>query len=132
MIVGPSSPNPVQFSARLTLQLRAFGGSQTPTISSGSLEEGGRPPVSASANSIHSPSINTVVVLPVTHRIDEPFELTYQVSCGATGPASGSAGGALSFHGLPPGYGIISCQGFGGVVVPTASRTWGAVKAIYR
>ena len=43
-----------------------------------------------------------------------------------------TADGAISFVGLPPGYSIESCQGYAATPVPTARRTWGAVKRLYR
>lgn len=134
VLVGPSSPNPVTFNARLGVRLTALGSScclSAQTI--GRLQEASGPPVQASANSFNAPFVETVLILPIAHSVGEPFELTYSVSTGGSGPsASGSGGGALSFVGLPPGYGVESCQGFSGVVVATRPRTWGEVKASYR
>ena len=42
------------------------------------------------------------------------------------------AGGTFRFLGLPPGASIVSCQGFTGSPTPTASASWGRVKASYR
>jgi hypothetical protein len=72
--------------------------------------------------------------LSVARRAGQSFDLFLRVHADApNGPASGSAFGALFFEGLPPGYSIVSCQGFTtSAPVPTVHTTWGRVKQIYR
>ena len=139
-VIGPSSPQLVSFIARLGVRLTVTAISCCRVEAMGSLQEAGGPPVEVAATApvfdpefISHVDVDTVLTLPIAHLVGEPFELTYSVAGGGTGVrVTASADGALSFSGLPSGYGVVSCQGFAGVVVPTRPRTWGGVKSSYR
>ena len=62
----------------------------------------------------------------------QPTRLRFKIDayCHAS---SGGGGGSFTFAGLPPGAGIVSCQGYvAGVVVPASGTTWGRLKTLYR
>ncbi len=69
--------------------------------------------------------------LPLSHAPGEEFVI--EVYSYASAVSYAQATSELSFTGLPPGYGIASCQGFAGSgAVPTLPSTWGRLKARYR
>jgi len=68
-----------------------------------------------------------------------PFLLRMGAGCGTSlngcgaGSASASVGGQLTILDLPPGYVLLSCQGFSaGGATPARSESWGRVKIRYR
>ncbi len=62
-----------------------------------------------------------------------PLEVTYEVSADGWGyyPTL-TVNGQLGFIGLPDGGRITSCNGFDSSPLAVETRTWGAVKALYR
>jgi hypothetical protein len=139
VLVGPVSSQPIQFV--VLLQLNGSASTSGTNFSSasavGSLAQGSEPAVTASVSSWWSnPSdyLSTTLSLPQSRLVGESFEITYRTSAEATGPVNNEARitGVLSFSGLPPGHGIMSCQGFAGQVVPVLTRSWGALKVTYR
>lgn len=62
-----------------------------------------------------------------------PLEITYEVSADGWGyyPTL-TVNGQLGFVGLPDGGRITSCNGFDSSPLAVQTRTWGAVKALYR
>jgi hypothetical protein len=71
------------------------------------------------------------IVLEKAVMVGEPFVVLANVSVqhGLIGVATIS--GTLTFTGLPPGYQVRSCKGYG-PPVPTLSNSWGALKLRYR
>ena len=109
-LVGPSGGGPVVFEARL--QLAGAVGGSFGTCNGDILELGG---ASASANDGGSMYLNTTLAIPISHKVGDEF----RIDCYAGGSAGGSGGlgfveAQLSFAGLPPGYGVTSCQGYAG------------------
>jgi hypothetical protein len=63
----------------------------------------------------------------------EPLEVTYEVAAEGWGYyPSLTVNGQLGFIGLPDGGRIMSCNGFDSSPLAVETRTWGAVKALYR
>lgn len=137
VLVGPSLPGPVSFTAAFRV---VAGSSCLYCGNEGSLREGAGPALSVYVP-YYDPACGCAVYyadstlsLPLRHAAGEPFELTYTASASAEGiNKSAHASGALSFPGLPPGYRIVSCQGFAaGTPVPTRPVSWGSLKVRYR
>ena len=128
-LVGPPGGGPVVFEARL--QLAGGVGGSFGTCSGDILELGG---ASASANDGGTMALHTTITIPISHQVGDEF----RIDCYASGSAGGSGGlgfveAQLSFAGLPPGYGVASCQGYAGDgAVPTRKASWGAFKLHYR
>ena len=137
VLTGPTSPDAVSFTAALSVVAGAgcfCGGTE------GTLREGAGTALSVSVP-YYDPVcgcpayfVDRILSLSLRHRVGEPFELTYTASAGAQGiSVSSRASVTLSFPGLPPGYGIVSCQGFAtGAPVPTRPASWGSLKVRYR
>jgi hypothetical protein len=62
----------------------------------------------------------------------ERLELVLHAQKAAGGAHGSEASGRLTFHGLPPGMAIVSCQGFAGEAVPVRAVKWGRLKTLYR
>jgi len=62
----------------------------------------------------------------------EEFLVSSYLNLSAGQSIQATASGVLTFHGLPAGYTIQSCQGYAGTPVATKTRSWGAVKQLYR
>lgn len=79
-----------------------------------------------------TPPISGALTRPVSAMVGQLFgvSLSAQVT---HAPSYGSAYvyGLLSFSALPPGYAVVSCNGFGGAT-PAVLHTWGSVKSRYR
>ncbi len=124
-VVGPASATPIAFQARLGTH---GGAGEFGSVGAGLSEVGGE---SRWVDGGFVGGFNTVLLLPLSHVVGEEFELVYEAHADAYPTASTS--GQLSFTGLPPGYGVTSCQGFAGDgAVPTKRTSWGAIKSIYR
>lgn len=124
-LVGPAGPGMISFQARLltTGQADGFG-----TVSAGFFESGGG---AQSVNDAGQGGFATMLVLPLSLAVGDEVELTYTLDVSAQN--AGSAQAQLSFAGLPPGYGVSSCQGYAGEgAVPTRRVSWGKVKSHYR
>jgi hypothetical protein len=75
------------------------------------------------------------VVLHLDEKAGEPFVLRYALgqSTLTIGTLTEvSCSGSFHFLNLPPGSHITSCQGYVQDAVPTATASWGMMKAIYR
>ena len=124
-IVGPAGSDVISFQARLVTNGSAGGFG---TVSAGIREIGGE---SRNVNDNGLGGFATTLVLPLAHPVGQEFDLEYEVSAAAQ--ISAQAQGQLAFTGFPPGYGVMSCQGYAGEgAVPARRTTWGAIKSIYR
>lgn len=155
-IVGPPSAAPVAIEAVLQLDLRATGartyGCWSPpdfscSVDAGALTAELSEPATSQTVSFAS-RINRAdsreIALPLSHAVGETFTLRMQCSSEATPVADisvnddcynrrGDVTATLSFRGLPPGYQVVSCQGFVGTgAVPAKRATWGSLKSLYR
>lgn len=128
-LVGPSGGGLVAFEARLLLTggVGGFVGTCGGTI----LEVGGG---SATANDGGNMYLYITLGVPLSHRVGDEFQIDYYASASAGGSGGlGFVDGQLSFFGLPPGYGVTSCQGYAGDgAVSTLPASWGALKLRYR
>jgi hypothetical protein len=79
------------------------------------------------------PPVAGALDAPVSAFPDQPFDvaLTARIS---TPPYGGSvyAYGRLVFRDLPPGYAVVSCNGYGGLATPALDGSWGRLKVRYR
>jgi hypothetical protein len=128
-LVGPSGGGPVAFQARL--QLSGGAGGFAGTCGGDLVEVGG---ASASANDGGLMYLATTLAIPITHQVGDEFRLDCYVSASAGGSGGlGFVDAQLSFAGLPPGYGVTSCQGYAGDgAVSNLPASWGALKLRYR
>jgi len=128
-LVGPPGGGAVGFEARL--QLAGGVGGFAGTCGGDILEVGG---ASASANDGGNMVLNTTLAIPISHQVGDEFRIDYYASASAGGSGGlGFVEAQLSFAGLPPGYGVASCQGYAGDgAVPTRKASWGALKLHYR
>jgi len=75
---------------------------------------------------------DTTLSLPLSYCTDVPFHLFYDLETGA-GYGDYHSMAQFSFSGLPPGYSVVSCQGFRSEQpIATMPSTWGRLKASYR
>ena len=142
-VVGPASANPIPFEVRVALtgsiaaQLHTypFHG----TLCSGAQV---RFVLSSDAASTEFTDVNgsepcagkTVaggLMLPLARVPGEWFPIRYDLTANASG-GEGTIRGAVSFANLPPGYSIVSCQGYGAPPVATLPSSWGRLKQVYR
>jgi hypothetical protein len=82
-----------------------------------------------------TPALNSVASLTVSAQVDEPFDVSEKANLFGPFASGGSAylSGRLSFTGLPPGYAVVSCNGFGGgPSTPARAMTWGRLRDVYR
>jgi hypothetical protein len=146
-IVGPPSAAPIEFLAHLRLTV-ACSGEHIDDWMGGRFFPGGL--VTAHLGRIGGTSVSyanatdvsgvVVLSLPVTQAVGVPFELRMAATAEGT-PAPDMAldiaygntaaiSGLLGFEGLPPGYTIVSCQGWTeGTPVPARRATWGSLKS---
>lgn len=78
--------------------------------------------------------LHDTLQLPITIVSGQPEEIQFELwGRRAPGGSHGAEGtGRIRFIVQEPGVRVISCQGFGGLPVPTRSSTWGRLKTIYR
>jgi hypothetical protein len=100
--------------------------------------------IGAGSQTVESPTSfafgrTSAVNIRVTAIDGTPFLLRMGAGCGTSlngcgaGSASAPVGGQLTIHDLPPGYVLLSCQGFSaGGATPGRSESWGGVKIRYR
>jgi hypothetical protein len=140
-LVGPISQSAISFTVAFALVGSAFPNQNNGgAFVGGSVREGNNPPVSAGGDLIilypefYYWNLSKVLSLPLNHPVGEAFELTYQVNTSGSGSGSnGQVQGTLFFPDAPPGYGVVSCQGYSsGAVVSTRPLSWGRLKALYR
>lgn len=127
-LVGPAGGGPVSFEVRSQL-VGGVGG--LGTCGGDLVEVGG---ASASANDAGSMYLYTTLAVPLSHQVGDEFRIDYYASASAGGPSGlGFVEAQLSFAGLPPGFGVTSCQGYtGDGAVVTRKASWGALKVHYR
>jgi len=139
-LIGPQ-PSPVlTFRARFRLQggVANEGGGFRSASASGSLREIGAMSDSFYVGVGHpfgeSAGIDTTLGIQLSHTVGAEFTLFGWLSSSAFGAGSTSTiESQLSFEDLPPGYAVVSCQGFvSDPIVPARSLSWGRLKAIYR
>ncbi len=155
-IVGPPSAAPIAIEAVLQLDLRAsgartyfcfYGPDYTCSVDAGAITADLSEPATSQTTSFAS-RINRAdsreIAIPLSHAVGEPFTLRMQCSSEATPVADfsvnddcynrrGDVTATLWFRGLPPGYQVVSCQGYVGTgTVPAKRTTWGSLKSLYR
>lgn len=131
-LLGPSSAAAITFVARVHVVIwtECYAAAGTITVREGASN-------SASANHIACGLNETDIEVSITRAANATFDL-YLTNYARGGSGFQTSGQAytnlsLSFPDLPPGYSVMSCQGFmGGAVVPTKRGSWGRVKAVYR
>jgi len=118
--IGPTSSGPISFTAQLAAQLDIHSGA--------SFREGDS---NTGSTTGPWPGLRLIQVI-VTTSADSPFVLHTNLLA-FTSISGGFGYTQLSFPDLPPGYSIVSCQGFAaGAVVPARTHTWGRLKTLYR
>ncbi len=76
---------------------------------------------------------DTTLTLTLAHVVGEQFQLEIHASQGGINGGSASDLEELSFAGLPPGYAVVSCEGYiSNPVVSVRRDTWGRLKLSYR
>jgi hypothetical protein len=134
-IVGPPSADPIVCTARF--EVGGYGSCRSAGTLSMTIES---QVVSASYdNGVHMgpcgvpPPITGALDSPVSALPDQPFGITLSAQM-TTNPYNGSAYlfGRLVFRGLPPGYAVVSCNGYGGLATPVREGSWGRLKVGYR
>jgi hypothetical protein len=114
-IVGPASPSPISF--RVVFQCTGSG--------VGRLRVDGR-----AAGEFFSGT--RTFSFDVAYNVEQEFEVEYHVTgAPSTQTGSGFMSGALRFEGLPTGYALLSCWGFGSSI-DVQPTTWSMVKSRYR
>ena len=127
-LVGVPGGGPVTFEARL--QLSGGVGGFAGTCGGDILEIGG---ASASANDGGQMYLYTTLSIPLTHQVGDEFRIDCYASASGGGSGLAFVDAQFSFAGLPPGYGVTSCQGYAGDgAVATLPASWGALKLRYR
>ena len=139
-IVGPASANPIQCTAQLALAGGGggCGSSGTATFTAynlpvtASFRTG---PVAPSKCGLQTP-LPPALYRPISQLVGVPFDLSIAVSA-YNGPVCYSdfayLTAQLSFTGLPPGYSVVSCNGYGATgPTPASASSWGRLKGIYR
>jgi len=137
-IVGPESPDPIPFTAQLAL---TGGGNCGATgavsftvqaqTSSASLSVVPAPGPSCAA----TPPLPPSLVVPVSALVGSPFSVQVGVSVQVRNAAGGRSflTAQLTFTGLPAGYTVVSCNGFGrSGSTPVPAMSWGKLKYMYR
>lgn len=144
-IVGPASTSPIPVLVRVRFSGSAGGGMvNLPNLGTGCL--GSTVQLRLASESLVDEEIvrsdpspdcgpqafDEVLELAFAkHPAEEfPLSVTASLSAGHTIPATAS--GVVTFVGLPAGYSIRSCRGYGGSVVAVRPRSWGGIKLIYR
>ncbi len=155
-IVGPPSASPVPFEVVLAMDLKCTGArtyfcfsspTMTCEVPSGCVTADMRDPDGGERAQFASCATYTgprELALPLSRMPGQEF--TLRTECSAEGTAvmdffvnddcynrRAEVMGVLVFRGLPPGYQVVSCQGYAGTgVVPARRATWGSLKSLYR
>jgi hypothetical protein len=80
------------------------------------------------------PPLTATLTLPISANVAEPFDVSVTVALRGSidGYAYSYLSARLSFA-VPPGYAVVSCNGFGaGSPVGVQRASWGRLKTIYR
>lgn len=135
--------SPITFHARLVLSYsswsrRGCGGQCPPgTAWMGARLRQGATVVGDSLKSVNDGSFSVVrtIEVPITRGPGESFSLAVSTYTRVLYLAYGLIEARLEFPDLPPGYTVVSCQGYqamGEQPTPTARHSWGRLKAAYR
>jgi hypothetical protein len=144
-IVGPGSGTPLSITVRVSFTGGAGGGEvELPYIGLSCLGSTVQLRLSSDATQddaiVYSnptpacggQSVNELLEIVLQKFPGEEFPVSVGVDLSAGHTISSHAAGTLVFSGLPPGYGIQSCQGFSGTVVWARATSWARLKQIYR
>ena len=130
-LIGPASPDSIPFTARLQASAFAFSPAGFSSGANVEFREG----TSNSQTFGYYPGgpSSATLSLNISRAVGDSFNLHIVVAAYAGSRASASASGTLSFIGLPPGYAVVSCQGYvSDLSVPVRATSWGRLKTIYR
>jgi len=129
---GPAGNEPVAFKADgLARVQNDGGGSCTLEVRVGSSD-------STTAIAGGGTYITQELLVPITRTVGQTFDLFTSITITGGGglpeddTTSDYSSLSLSFSGLPDGYWVTSCQGFGQFATPARPQTWGHLKAAYR
>jgi len=141
-IVGPASATPFAFTLRVHLSGNMDASPQfdpllgntcyTCTVTS-DLNSGGVTDHFQDSSDYFGCISKTIAsdrVLALEKFPGEPFTIRFSES--VSGPGRGDIHQTFTFEGLPDGYSITSCQGYGNNPTPASNRSWGSIKASYR
>lgn len=141
-IVGPASATPIPFEVHIHVTGEVTGGLRG--YPNGTFCDNSRIlfrlASGATANSYSDQSsfspcsghaFDAGVVVSLAKLPSESFPLSMHLEAGGSG-GFGTNRGALTFTGLPAGYSVQSCQGYGSQPVATLPRSWGNLKHTYR
>lgn len=73
------------------------------------------------------------LTLDVAALAGEPFRLQFELAVYNSYVGDGSVSASFSFTGIPPGAGVVSCNGYvSNPAVPARPASWGKLKRLYR
>ena len=135
-ILGPAPGTPLTLTARLHVTgssssfVYPFG---CPAYASALLREGSSGGTGSGWGCYHgAPPIDATFTLPVAAVAGQAFLIHCEVYASGGDNAGASMSGTLDFVDLPPGAGIISCNGYQqGTPLLVHPTTWGYVKTLY-
>ncbi len=133
-IIGPTTGSAMSCTAQFAVSgygyYRCSGATsitvQGQTASASFYNDGSTGPPNA------TPPLSGVLSLPVIAAVGAPFEVKLSGTINPINSSSVYVRGTLSFAGLPAGYAVVSCNGFGGGATSVRPRTWGSLKSVYR
>jgi len=151
-VLGPEGEGPITFTARLTVRSNCSGAypytcfDPVPCWFPGGHASAGIREGESNAMGIEhtqTGAYEDILDITITRDRGDAFELAlsafalasgimdHQVDMSSTRYADVTA--ALAFPDLPPGWSVISCQGFrAGHIVPVRTTTWGRIKTMHR
>jgi len=132
-LFGPPSSSPITFAARAHVEL-SIDCNGVPPSASASIRQG----TSNLAETARAQCGDgtTDIGISITCETAATFDLYMTAEVQAGEPDSGGQAEArvsLTFPDLPPGYSLVSCQGYAtGPTVATRRESWGALKTLYK
>jgi len=141
-IVGPALATPISFQAAFhvggtlnaSLNSYPFIGTVCDATSAQLIATSGSASVShyytIPAQGCETTTFDDGMTLALAKLPGETFPLSMLLA--VFGSRAGNVNGTFEFTGLPAGYVIQSCQGFGGQPVPAQNTSWGSLKHSYR
>jgi hypothetical protein len=141
-IVGPPLATPISFQATFhvggtlnaALNTYPFIGTGCDQTSARFTATSGSASVSHDYNILHpgceTRTLDDGMTLELSKLPGESFPFSMLLS--VFGTRTGNVNGTFQFTGLPAGYVIQSCQGYGGLPVPAQKASWGSLKHSYR